>query len=128
MLFIFLLFVTRKPCITPAEFKSHYTKHVELVQSIAGEAFPLTHTRHYIDRTNNNGSWDATVLIGTQEDFTYDGIAELVFPSKTAFETFYSIISAPEAAAKIAADEETFILRDKMRVVVIGDKTITTKE
>ena len=54
--------------------------------------------------------------------------AELVFPSKTAFETFYSIISAPEAAAKIAADEETFILRDKMRAVVIGDKTITTKE
>jgi hypothetical protein len=92
MSFRFLLFITRKPTLTPAEFQSHWdTKHVELLKSIAGDAFPLTHTRHYIRRTAHDSSWPAAVLVGTQEDFTYDGIAELVFPSEAAFQTFFSI-------------------------------------
>jgi hypothetical protein len=85
------------------------------LKSIAGEDFPLTHTRHYIARTDQNGSWAAAVLVGTQEDFSYDGIAELVFPDESAFQTFFGIVSAPEAAARIAADEENFIVREKMK-------------
>ncbi|ORX94172.1 EthD domain-domain-containing protein [Clohesyomyces aquaticus] len=129
MTFSFLLFITRKPTISPEEFKTYWdTKHVELLKSIAGDNFPLTHTRHYIARpAETNGSWPAAILIGSQDDFTYDGIAELVFPDESAFQTFFGIVSAPEAAAKIAADEETFIVREKMKAVVMGETSVTSR-
>jgi hypothetical protein len=129
MTFSFLLFITRKPSINPSEFKTHWdTKHVELLKIIAGDNFPLTHTRHYIARTTGNGSWPAAVLVGAQEDFAYDGIAELVFPDEAAFQTFFGIVSVPEAAARIAKDEETFIVREKMKAVVMGETSVTCRD
>ncbi len=129
MTFSFLLFITRKPTITPAEFKEHWDNvHVELLKSIAKEHFPITHTRHLIARpAEENGIWPAAVLIGAQEGFTFDGIAELVFEDETAFKTFYGLVSEPEAAAKIAADEETFIVREQMRAVVKSSTTVTSR-
>jgi hypothetical protein len=126
MTFSFLLFITRKPTLSPAEFKTHWdTKHIELLKAIAGDAFPLTHTRRYIARTNQNDAWPAAVLVGAQQDFTYDGIAELVFPDEAAFQTFFGVVSEPGAAARIAADEEAFIVRGEMRAVVLGETAVT---
>jgi hypothetical protein len=128
MAFSFLLFITRKPTITPAEFKTHWdTKHVELLKSIAGDHFPISHTRRYIARpAEQNNAWPAAVLVGSQEDFTYDGIAELVFWDEQAFRTFLAIVSAEEAAARIVTDEETFIVREKMKAVVMGETSVTS--
>ena len=129
MVFRFLLFITRKPTLSPVEFKTYWdTKHVELLKAIAGEHFPLTHTRHYIARTNQNDSWPAAVLVGAQEDFTYDGIAELVFPDEAAFQTFMGIVSEPEAAARIAADEEIFAVRENVKAVVLGETSVTSRD
>ena len=117
--------------ITPVDFKTHWdTKHVSLLKSIAGEHFPLTHTRHYIARPagNEDGFWPAVVLVGAQEDFAYDGIAELVFHDELAFQNFFGIVSAPEAAARIAEDEESFIVREKMKAVVMGETAVTARE
>ncbi|KAF2680809.1 hypothetical protein K458DRAFT_392481 [Lentithecium fluviatile CBS 122367] len=132
MTFSFLLFVTRRPTITPAEFKTYWdTKHVELLKLIAGKNFPLTHTRHYIARPGSaetNGSWPAVILAGAQEDFTYYGIAELVFPDESAFQSFMSIVSALEAEARIAEDEEPFIVREKMKAVVMGETSVASRD
>src|SRR4051812_23600920 len=75
MTFTFLLFVTRKPTITPAEFKFHWNPtHVEVIKSSVGEAFPSPHPPRYIARPAEvDGTWPSAVLVGTQEDFTYDG-------------------------------------------------------
>ncbi|KAF2462590.1 uncharacterized protein BDR25DRAFT_127518 [Lindgomyces ingoldianus] len=128
--FRFFLFITRKPTLTPTEFMTHWdTKHVELLKNITGEDFPISHTRHYIARpTEQNGTWPAAVLIGGQEDFSYDGIAELVFENEQAFQTFYAKVSDPEAAAKIAADEETFIVREAMKAVVKADTSVSLRK
>ncbi|PVI00357.1 hypothetical protein DM02DRAFT_527236 [Periconia macrospinosa] len=130
MVFSFFLFVTRKPGLTPAAFKKYWDeKHVGLIKSIAGEHFPITHTRHYIARpAEENSTWPAAILIGSQEDFTYDGIAELVFQDEQAFQTFFAIVSTPEAAAQLAADEEIFIVREKTKAVVKGDTSITSRD
>ncbi|KAF2662134.1 hypothetical protein K491DRAFT_686627 [Lophiostoma macrostomum CBS 122681] len=129
MTFCVLLFITRKPTLSPTEFRSHWdTKHVELLKSIAGSDFPLTHTRQYISRTDQYGFWNAAVLVGAQEDFTYDGIAELVFEDEAAFQSFFGIVSAPEAAAKISADEDTFMVREKMKAVVLGETSVTSRQ
>ena len=129
MVFRVFLFVTRKPTITPAEFKTHWdTVHVELLKSLTKEHFPITHTRHCIARpTEENGKWPAAVLVGTQEDFSYDGIAELAFEDEAAFKTFYGIVSEPEVAAKIAADEDNFILKEKTRAVVRSGTAVTSR-
>lgn len=105
--FLVLVFSYRKPDLSPADFKAHHeTSHVPLLQSLTGDHFPLSHTRHYIDRPANDSS--ATVLVGTQADFEYDAFGELTFANSGGFQTFVGIVGQAEAAEKIAADEEKF--------------------
>jgi hypothetical protein len=129
MTYNILLLVTRNPAITPAEFKSHWEKHIELLKQHAGEHFPISHTRRCISRPEKvSDAWQATVLAGSQEDFAYDGVAEIVFEDEAAFQTFMGTVSAPEAAAALAEDEEKFIVREKLKAVVIGDRSVTERQ
>ncbi|KAI1741712.1 EthD domain-containing protein [Xylaria scruposa] len=131
-----LIFAYRKPGTMPEQFKAHYEGiHVPLVRELAGASFPLSHTRRYLHRSENhadsntarNPSTPATVLIGTQNDFDYDAFAELTFEDAAAFQTFFNRMQHPEIAAKIAADEEKFLDRTQMPVVVLGDITETRR-
>ncbi|KAI0424466.1 EthD domain-containing protein [Xylaria sp. FL1042] len=131
-----LIFAYRKPGTTPNQFKAHYEGvHVPLIRDLAGASFPLSHTRRYLHRSENqtdgntarNPSTPATVLLGTQDDFDYDAITELTFEDAAAFQTFFGLMQQPEIAAKIAADEETFLDRTRMPVVVLGDTTETRR-
>ena len=102
-----------------------------LVQSIAGAHFPKAHIRRYIHRTESASSstdndYPASVLLGAQSDFEYDAMAELTFDDETAFQTFFGIVSEQEAADKISKDEEMFLDRSKMKVVVLGDCVTTS--
>lgn len=129
-----LIFAYRKPGISPSKFKTHYeTRHVPLVKAIAGPLFPKSHVRRYVQRASggrdsppSNAHHPATVLIGSQSDFDYDAIAELIFKDEGAFQAFFAKVSEPEAAAKIAKDEEQFLDRTRMKVVVLGDCITTT--
>lgn len=122
-----LIFAYRKPALSPAQFRAHYeSSHLPLVESLAGPLFPRTHTRHYLQRADHGPDYAATVLVGTQADFAYDALAELVFDDEAAFQAFFARVSEPAVAAKIAADEELFLDRAKMRVVVQGDVVVTT--
>ncbi|KAI1811965.1 EthD domain-containing protein [Poronia punctata] len=135
MTYSVLIFAFRKPGITPEQFKKHYEEsHVPLVRQLAGALFPLSHTRRYIHRsetaagtgTVRNPSTPATVLIGSQEEFDYDAFAELTFEDAGAFQTFFGHMQQPDIAAKIAEDEDEFLDRARMTVVVLGE-TIETK-
>lgn len=135
MTYSVLIFAYRKPGTTPEQFRSHYEGvHVPLVKEIAGEHFPLAHTRRYLHRsegtgegTERNANHPATVLMGSQADFDYDAFAELSFTDLAHFQTFFGITQQPENAARIAADEEQFLDRSKMPVVVLGETVSTTK-
>lgn len=121
-----LIFAYRKPGLSPAEFKSHYeSSHVPLVESIAGSLFPKTHTRRYIQRADG-ADHAATVLVGSQADFRYDAIAELIFDNEAAFQAFFARVSEPKAAEKIAQDEDKFLDRARMKVVIEGDCIVTS--
>jgi EthD domain len=134
MPYTILLVAYRKPGVSPAEFKSHYeSSHVPMLQSIAGSLFPNSHTRRYIHRVQgsadggaDNINHPATVLIGEQADFQHDAIAELVFDDEAAFHAFSARISESEVAERIARDEDLFLDRAKMKVVVVGDCIVTT--
>ncbi|KAK7932722.1 hypothetical protein PG985_003434 [Apiospora marii] len=48
----------RKEGTTPAQFRAYYDNtHVPLLRSLSGSLFPLSHTRHYVTRTQ-----EATVV------------------------------------------------------------------
>lgn len=134
MVYSVIIFAWRKPGTSPAQFKQHYeNSHVPLVKSLAGPLFPKTHTRHYIQRNPTNDAADssnkahpATVLVGEQDDFSYDAYAELVFQDVPAFQQFFGCITGEENAKKIAADEEQFLDRAKMRAVAVDETTVTT--
>ena len=131
MSFRTLFFAYRKPGITPAEFKEHReNQHIPLIKSIAGAHFPLVHTRHYIHRAEGTGGGlanldhPATILAGFQEDIDFDGVGELTFESEGAFKAFISVITQPDAAAKIAADEKKFLDGGRMLLVIPEETTV----
>ncbi|KAI1173434.1 EthD domain-containing protein [Nemania sp. FL0916] len=137
MTYSVIIFAYRKPGTTPEQFKAHYENtHILLVRELTGAHFPLSHTRRYIHRSENqaadntarNPNTPATVLIGTQDDFDYDCYAELTFEDVNAFQTFFGITQKPDIAAKIQADEEKFLDRTRMPVVVLGDITETKRQ
>ena len=127
----------RKPGLTPLQFKHHYeSKHVPLLRSLAGPHFPLSHTRHYIQRTTpasapantidtTNARYPAVTFVGTAADFEYDAWAELVFESADAFQGFFGVMTAPEAAKQIGEDEELFIDRARTRIAAVDQVEVT---
>lgn len=135
MVYTILIFAYRKPGTTPAEFKAHYeNNHIPLVFSIAGPLAPISHKRRYIHRTEveeptgdgENAKYPPTVLYGSPAMFDYDAVAEVKFKDEAAFGAFFGHVSSPEHKAKIAEDEDKFLDRTRMTVVLVGDCTTTT--
>ncbi|KAL2218182.1 EthD domain-containing protein [Thermoascus aurantiacus ATCC 26904] len=149
MPFRVLVLVYRKPGLTPAEFKQLYeTSHVPLVQRLAGPDFPRSHKRWYIARdpvetepetetaegntdnnskNNDNTRFPARVLWGRQEDFPFDAVAELTFDNEAGWQRFVAKAREPEAARLLAEDEERFLDRGRLGIVVLGDVSETVR-
>ncbi|KAI0206652.1 EthD domain-containing protein [Astrocystis sublimbata] len=134
MPYTILILAYRKPGTTPSQFKAYYEgRHVPLVRSLTGATFPLSHTRRYLQRSDgvqaesDSTRSPATVLVGTQADFDYDAVTELTFEDEAAFRRFMGVTQKPEIAAQIAADEEHFLDRTRVPIVVLGDIAVTRR-
>jgi len=131
-----LLFAYRKPGTTPEHFYEYYENvHIKLIKELAGDTFPLSHTRRYVHRTKaaapapasgpdaeskasttsagRNAEYPATVFLGEQTDFEYDCCSEIIFEDEAAMHAFKDRMAEPERAARVAADEENFLDRSK---------------
>ena len=75
-----------------------------------------------------NANYPATMMAGAQEAVDYDGISELTFENEEAFMAFVGVVSQPDAAARIAADEEKFLDKSKMVIVRVGETNVTRKD
>lgn len=131
------LFVTRKAGISPSQFKIHMeNNHIPLIQARAGESFPLSHTRHYIARTESsdeaadptvtenterNSKTPATVWLGTQADFDYDVISELVFRDQSHVLAYRDAMNTPETLELRMKDEEAFMDTKITRLVILDE-------
>ncbi|KAJ5759986.1 hypothetical protein N7520_007142 [Penicillium odoratum] len=131
-----LVHAYRKPGLSTEDFKKQYEAHVDLIKRISGNDFPLSHKRTYMVRqsvdvapegaSSRNPTTPAVVLAGQQSDFDFDAYAELTFLNEDAFRAFGLKIRAPDAAAQIAADEEQFLDRSKLGIVMLGDVSETS--
>ena len=137
MPFRVIVFSSRKPGTSPAEFQESYdTKHVPLLKRLTGSAFPTSHVRRYIARqpaeiapegaTQRNNKFPAVVIWGKQSDFDYDAIAELTFPDQAAFQAFGAALMAPDAAKEVGAMEESFLDTTQNSAVVIAEVSEST--
>jgi hypothetical protein len=113
-----LIFVSSKPSLSPSEFKDHYEGHVRLLKFYAGASFPKLHRRYYLQSSADNLP---VVLRGNKAFFDFDAVAEVDFDDEAAYRAFIESLSTEEATDKIAADEDRFSVREKLRVVVVGD-------
>ncbi|RMJ28727.1 hypothetical protein PHISP_00372 [Aspergillus sp. HF37] len=122
--FTIVVFVTRKPGLSPATFQGHWeNEHVPLLKRLSGSRFPQCHTRHYLERDAMSPDCPVATLVGCSADFTYDGFAVVRFESRAAFEEFLPIMSS----AEVAEDEERFTDRAKLKAVVLGDVRATAE-
>ena len=74
-----------------------------------------------LDNANSNARWPATSLFGPGPEPDIDAIAELVFDDEAGCKKFFEIIKQEDAHQKLAADEDLFLDRGKLKAVVLGD-------
>lgn len=109
-----------------------------MVQSITGPSFPKKHTRRYVQRNSNdsanlpesdntNAKWIAPSLWGTGGEIDIDGVFALEFDDEAGCKKFFEIIKQEDAQSKLAADEELFLDRGKLRIVLQGDVNVSEK-
>lgn len=125
-----VLYATRKTGMTPAAFRKHYEEvHMPLIQELAGHLFPISHTRHYIDRFTpvneasadvSNENFPASVILGAPTDFAYDAYVNVIFRDVAHFQEFFAHMQKPDIAARLRADEELFLDQPAMRAAMVN--------
>jgi hypothetical protein len=129
-------YLTRKPGMTPAEFRDYYENiHMPLLVSLTGPVFPKTHTRTYLTRTpinpsssdNTNANYVAAAFAGKPEDFEYDAYAELVFENAEKFAEFGKRLAEIREAEDgvFHKDELAFLDVSKAMGVVVEEPVVT---
>lgn len=111
MPYTLVLLVTRKAGLTPTEFKNHWESiHIPLLKAIAGNDFPLSHTRHYTEHKSDTSSWypPETRKFSGPDNFEFDALAVLTFANKAHWERFLVKSMEADAAKKLKEDKEKF--------------------
>ncbi|KAH6616801.1 EthD domain-containing protein [Boeremia exigua] len=134
MAYTILLFVTRRPDLSPEAFRDHYENvHIPLAQRLCAGSWPYKFTRQYLARITRRGFGGPAnpdrpplLLRGDADVIDYDVVSEMTFESEGAFQAFYKRIYEKDVAAKLAADENEFLQLGKTRVVVVGE-TVSTE-
>jgi len=123
-----LAYGTRKAGLSLEEFKEHYeNKHIPLIKSLIGDLFPVTHVRYYVGR-DGEGAPRTVMGLGQASDFAWDGVAVLTFKDEEHFNKAMAVMGDEEKAKALAADEEKFVDRSSLRMVVLGDVRTTVNE
>lgn len=103
--------LARKPGLSHAEFVDYYeNNHSKLIRSLLPQI--VEYRRNYLDRSSAIGT-DGAV------DPDFDVISEFVFDDMSGYEGMLATHAQPEVAAAIAADEENFLDRSRIRMYVV---------
>ncbi|KAF7513053.1 hypothetical protein GJ744_011319 [Endocarpon pusillum] len=128
--YIIVSFETRKPELSPAEFKDYYDNvHVPVIQEAMGSSFPKSHARYYVKQQsedpNNANSTLPLVLIGSVADIDYDALVIMTFENRQQFLEFQTKYGEPDIAAKIGASADKFTIQSKLKVIGLDHPHIT---
>lgn len=117
MVYSVIIHLPRKPGLSSEEFKHHWENvHVPLLKILVGDEFPLSHTRHYvekpvyspassppIDPALNKGHLVPSTLGGV------DGVAILTFANKEHYGRFHNKLAARRERDVYEKDLSAFV-------------------
>ncbi|KAI2621590.1 hypothetical protein GGR54DRAFT_599089 [Hypoxylon sp. NC1633] len=120
-----LMLIYRNPAMTPEEFQRHYEEiHMPEFLKVAGDTFPLSHTRRYIprsakpqDSSAGKEPYPAVVIGGNQADAQIDCVTELIFRDREHMQSYFELPHAPGAAARLEKDAENFAAKYPVMIV-----------
>ncbi|KAF9740260.1 hypothetical protein PMIN01_02895 [Paraphaeosphaeria minitans] len=103
---ITLPFLTRKPILTLEQFEDCYENtHLPYIKSVFGQLAALKHRRWYLARADSKDSGYPPGIIEDEE----------------ALHELNKVYTQSEAIAKLAEDEERFVIKLKMKADTIGE-------
>lgn len=112
-MFKVLVFLIRKPGMTPEAFRDHYeTRHVPLALATFPEL--VEHRRNY---PGENGSFFAPDVTMP----AWDAISEMRFADRAGFDAMLARIADPVASAEISADELRFLDRPRCGMMIVEE-------
>lgn len=146
----------RKAGTTPAQFRAYYDNtHVPLLRSLAGALFPLSHTRHYVTRTETAAvsapkppaehhpqpaaqaaqedsstttvGYVPVVYKGAADEINYDCITMMVWEDQAAFDRFKQAFYKEEVHARVSEDERQFLDPDLRITYAIEEPAVTLR-
>ncbi|KAK3203457.1 hypothetical protein GRF29_112g1387064 [Pseudopithomyces chartarum] len=131
MVYSVILHVPRKPGLSPEEFKHHWEKiHVPLLKQLVGHDFPLSHTRHYIERpldsTLDRGELASSE--GPNSAVAIDGVAILTFGSKEHYERFGVKLADEKKRVVYEGDLRNFVDVGAMKGMFAGETKATGRD
>lgn len=113
------MLIHRKPGLSASEFRHHYENvHVPLMKSLAGAIFPLSHTRRYTQRADEDNEAAGNRI---------DCVTEMQFNMASDFTRLSELLVSASVASKVQKDCEAFMDQSKTDVVIMGDTFNTTQ-
>ena len=113
-MFKLVALIKRKRGTTAEFFREYYeTRHVPLA-SKSLEGLAIDYHRNYVETSFGYFGKDAD---GSDEQ-PYDCVTEVLLPDQAAVDGLLARMSDPALNAKIVADEENFIDRDSLRIMI----------
>lgn len=134
MLTSIVVFYTRRPDLSPDEFKDYMERvHVPIIKNLMGDVYP-TYRRRYPQRVES-GAGDRLglpaackqtakphspiVLVGSPDDLGWDMMGEMVFRDELHLQQGLAIMNSDDGQ-KIKDDEENFTVPHKLTVALLG--------
>jgi hypothetical protein len=132
-----LMFYTRRPDFTPAQFREHMeTKYLPIVKEVMGHHIPESITLRYVERCGSgfgdklgatltskyrNDPDMPVLLVGYPKDLGWDAMVEMTFKDDLHLMQSYAATNSAEGQ-RIRDAEEEFTMPEAMKVVLI-DRT-----
>jgi hypothetical protein len=138
-----LLFYTRRPDFTPAQFREHMeSKYFPIVKEVMGPHVPVTTTVRYVERCGSgfgdklgaalaskhrNDENAPVLLVGYPKDLGWDAMVEMSFKDDLHLMQGYAATNSAEGQRLRDAEEE-FTVPEAMKVVLMDRVSMTDRK
>jgi hypothetical protein len=138
-----LMFYTRRPDFTPAQFREHMeSKYLPIVKEVMGCQIPVMTTLRYVERCGSgfgdrlgatlaskyrNDENAPVLLVGYPKDLGWDAMVEMSFKDDLHLMQGYAATNSAEGQ-RIRDAEEEFTVPDAMKVVLMDRVFLTDRK
>lgn len=113
-----VILIRRRPDLSLEEFRARYERHAPLALSYLKDVL-IDYRRSYPVKEHSYVSAASAV---EESHFEYDVVTEMRLRSAGDLDRMFQILAEPEVEKVIRADEDTFLDRDSIRVLVCEEE------